>query len=250
MHKTTALLLLTIIFLTVKQLPAQQNEDKLWMTTKMVVHPEMAQDFESSFREIVRLFREQDYPNHWITFQSDDFTYYYFMEIESLGDFDRILEESNATWQNIDPSVLQNFLGTLKSYKRFTISSMNDYSYFPEEPRLTSDEMNYAIWDVHYIKSGKEKEYFESVKEFMEMVKSYEYGDPILFLRGGIGTDQPMFAGVLYGKNKIDFLQMNGNMWDSFGDKGKAMYDRFIPLLRERAMIEFWFRPDLSLSEE
>jgi hypothetical protein len=229
---------------------AQQAENKLWMATEMVVKSDQVPGFEESFREIVRLFGELDYPYPWITFQSNGFTYFYFVEMESLGDYDQIVEKSSETWKDIDSSVLGKFLSAIDSYKRFTISSMNEFSYSPENPRLASNEMNYAIWDVHYIKSGRESDYFESIREFKEKVMRYGYEDPIMFLQGGIGTDNPMYIGVLYGKDEIDFRQINKKMWDAFGEEGEEMYSRFRPLLRGRDMIEFWFRPDLSLSAD
>ena len=173
------------------------------------------------------------------------------MEMENLADFDKITASSNEAWTKIDPAVLDNYLNCIQSYKRFTINSLNEYSYFPENPRMGMDEMNYAIWDVHYIKPGKEKEYFESLKnDFLPKVNEYKYGDPILFLQGGIGTEAPMYIGVSYGKSDVDFLQENKKMWDAFGEDGDKMYQKFIPLLRDRDKIEFWFRRDLSYTSE
>jgi hypothetical protein len=56
--------------------------------------------------------------------------------------------------------------------------------------------------------------------------------------------------GALYGKDEIDYLQVNKKMWEAFGEEGTEMYPRFMKLLRDREKVEFWLRKDLSYTKE
>jgi len=250
MQKLKTPLFFTLAILLALTSVAQQEDNKLWMATEIVINSEQVANYETSLQEIVKLFEENNYPYAWSVFQSTGFTYYYFMEMETLADFDKIIAASNETWKKIDPAILENYVTCIKSYKRFTISSMNEYSYFPENGRLVMEDMQYALWDVHYIKFGTDTEYLEGLKEFMAMAKQHEFGDPVLMIQGGIGTDNPMYAGVLYGKDEIDMRQENKKLWESYGEEGQKMYQKFLPLLRDRETIEFWYRRNLSLIKE
>jgi hypothetical protein len=90
----------------------------------------------------------------------------------------------------------------------------------------------------------------KEAKKFMELANQSEFGDPVLLLQGGIGADNPVYIGVLYGKDDIDMRQENKKLWNSFGEEGSKMYQNILSTLRDREMIEFWFRRDLSFSNE
>ncbi len=250
MQKTKALLLLVLVMFMTNIVFSQSVEKRLWMATKITVKSEQVAEFENSLKEIIRLYKENDYPYEFSFFQSTGFDYYYFMKMNTLEDWDKIISASKAVWEKLDPTIYDDYVKCIVSYKRFTVSDMPEYNYSPENPRLNMDDINYAMWDVHYIKAGQEEKYFENVKNWMDMAKEHSFGDPVLMLEGGIGSEMPVYYGVLYGKDDIDMKQENRKLWEAWGEEGKTMYQSFMSTLRDREMIEFWFRRDLSLSFE
>jgi hypothetical protein len=250
MQKTKALLLLVLVMFLTSVAFSQTTEKRLWMATKIIVKSEQIGNFENSLKEIIRLFKENDYPYEFSFFRSTGFDYYYFMKMNSLEDWDKIISASNAIWEKLDRAIYDDYVKCIASYKRFTVSDMPEYNYSPENPRLNMEDINYAIWDVHYIKPGMEEKYFESVKKWVEIAREHSFGDPVVMLEGGIGSQMPVYFGVLYGKDDIDMKQENRKLWEAWGEEGKKMYQGFITTLRDRDMIEFWFRRDLSLSNE
>ena len=82
------------------------------------------------------------------------------------------------------------------------------------------------------------------------MAREHSVGDPVVMLEVGIGSQMPVEYGVLYGKDDIDMRQENRKLWKSFGEEGSEMYQNILSTLRDREMIEFWFRRDLSFSNE
>ncbi len=250
MQKPNPFFLIVLVIFMASVAFSQSSEKRLWMTTKITVKSEHVANFEKSLLEIVKLLKENSFPYEFSVFQSNGFDYYYFMQMKSLEDWDKIIAASSAVWEKIDRSIYDEYVKCIDSYNRFTISDMPEYNYFPENPRLSMEDINYAIWDVHYVKSGQVEKYMEQVKKWVQMAKDNNFGDPVLMLEGGIGTEMPVYFGVLYGKDDIDMKQENRKLWQAYGEEGKKMYQEFITTLRDREMIEFWFRRDLSLSNE
>ena len=250
MQKTKALFLFVLVMFMTSVVFSQSAEKRLWIGTKITIKSEQVGNFENSLKEIVRLFKENDYPYEFSFFQSTGFDYYYFMRMNSLEDWDKIISASNAIWEKLDRSLYDEYIKCIASYKRFTVSDMPEYNYSPDNPRLNMEEFNYAVWDVHYLKPGMEEKYFENVKKWMDMAKEQSFDDPVVMLEGGIGSEMPVYYGVLYGKDDIDMKQQNRKLWEAWGEEGKKMYQSFTSTLRDREMIEFWFRRDLSLSNE
>ena len=250
MHKIQSLFLFTLVMFMASVVFSQSNEKRLWMATNITVKSEQIATFENSLKEIIRLFKENDYPYEFSFFQSTGFDYYYFIKMQSLEEWDKIIAASNTIWEKIDRSIFDEYVKCIESYNRFTVLDMPEYNYSPENPRLNMEDINYAIWDVHYVKAGKEENYFENVKKWMDMARVHNFGDPVLMLEGGIGSEMPVYFAVLYGKDDIDMKQENRKLWEAYGEEGKKMYQDFIATLRDREMVEFWFRRDLSLTIE
>jgi hypothetical protein len=250
MQKTKALFLFVLVMFMTSAVFSQSSEKRLWMATKITVKSEQVSSFENSLKEIIKLFKENDYPYEFSFFQSTGFDYYYFMKMNSLEDWTTIISASNAIWEKLDRTIYVEYVKCIESYKRFTVSDMPEYNYTPDNPRLNMEDINYALWDVHYVKSGQVEKYMEQVKKWVQMAKDNNFGDPVLMLEGGIGTEMPVYFGVLYGKDDIDMKQENRKLWQAYGEEGKKMYQEFMITLRDREMIEFWFRRDLSLENE
>jgi hypothetical protein len=219
MPKVKSFLIIMIAILFAFPVIAQEEGNQMWLATEAIVKSEKIADFEKSFQEIARLFKEHNHPYSWSVFQSTGFKYYWFIEMETLADYDKILATSKETWTNIDPEVFNKFAACFESYKRFIINGINDISYFPETPRQNWEETNYVMWDVHYLKPGLEEKYMGLVKKFMELAREIEFHDPILFIEGGLGTDMPMYAGVLYGKDHIDMRVENKKLIEAMGEE-------------------------------
>ena len=250
MQKTKALFLFVLVMFMTSAVFSQTTEKRLWMATEIIIKSDQIQNYETSLKEVAKLFKEHEFPYSYSVFQSGGFSYYMFFELKSLEDWDQILSTAYSTWEKIDPALFEKYRNCIQSFKRFTISDMPELNYSPVSQRIRQDEMNYAIWDVMYVKMGKEEAFMKEAKKFMTLAKQNEFGDPVLMLQGGLGLENPVYFGVLYGKDNIDMRQENRKLWDSFGEEGSKMYQNILATLRDREMIEFWFRRDLSLENE
>lgn len=229
---------------------AQQSERRYWLVNEAEVKSDQVSNFETSLKQLVTLFGENNYPKSWRVAQSSGFKYYFFQKLENIAEYETMMKQGDEAWAKIDQDISRNYFQCFKTIKSFIARDMPARNYFPEEQRLQWDEMKYAIWDMHYVKYGKGSEYRQLLDEFNELCTKHNFDDPIIILRGVIGTRGNMYAGVLYGKNAIDMREQNQKMWASFGEEGKEVYKKLLPLLEDRDMIEFWIRDDLSYKVE
>jgi len=245
----TILLLFAVVCLSCNT-NAQQSERRYWLVNEAEVKSDQVSNFETSLKELVTLLGENNYPKSWMVAQSTGFKYYFFQELENIAEYEPLMKKSSEAWAKIDQDISRNYFQCFKASKSFIIRDMPARNYLPEEQRLTWDESQYAMWDVHYVKYGKGSEYRQLLDEFNELCTKHNFDDPIIMLRGVIGTRGNMYAGVFYGKNAIDMREQNQKMWASFGEEGKKAYKKLLPLLEDRDYIEFWIRDDLSYNVE
>lgn len=245
-------ILLGILFLCLFANAFSQSEDRVWLIDEAMVKPEQVQNFEQSLKEMTQLFKENSYPHNIYVYRSTGFKYYFMRELESLSSYDELTAVTEECWLKIDQNVLDNYNQCFVSGKKFVLRQSGKYSYQPKEPRISfaNGEIKYVMWDVHYVKFDKLKEYYEVLDKFTELVNKHNFDDPVLLLSGIIGTENPMSVGVLFGKDANDLMDQNRKMWDSFGEEGSEMYKKMIPLLRNREKVEFWYRRDLSYYKE
>jgi len=248
--KTLKILFAGILFLSLFINAYSQPEDKVWLFDEAVIKPEQVQNFEKSLKEVMKLFKENSYPYNIRVYSSTGFKYYFIRALESPSSYEEVTAAISEVWSKIDSDIYNNYVQCFKSDKQFVLRELGKYSYYPERSRVNWNDLTYALWDVGYAKFDKLKEYNEVLEQFNALVIKHNFDDPILILNGMVGTENPMYVGSLFGKDANDMMQQNQKMWQSFGEEGSELYQRMIPLLRDREKMEFWLRLDLSYYKE
>ncbi len=223
-----------------------QPQNKLWDVDEVKVKPEEVSNFEKSLKELNLLLKQNNFPYDTQIFSSFGFKYYFFTEIDNMASYDQVLSAVRDFWSKVDSTVLNNFVKSYVYDHEFILRQIGKFTYQPEQQRFPSDEYNYAVWDIHYIKGENYKEYNELMEDLYALLKKNKFDDPVSSLQGMLGTESPMYVHALFGKDANDFMQQNQKMWQSFGEEGEKLYQKVLPLLRDREKIEFWYRRDLS----
>jgi hypothetical protein len=244
--KNFRILLLGIVFLSLIYSAYSQSQDKFWLVDEAVIKPEQVANFKESLKEMVQLFKENSYPYDIQVYASTGFRYYFFRELESMDSYDEVSSATSDCWSKIDQDIFNNYVQCFKSDKQFVMKDIGKYTYRPEQQRVEWSEFKYGVWYVQFVKFDKIKEYLDNKDQIWELVKKHEFDDPILVLQGMVGTENPMYAVALFGKDAHDMRSQNQKMRESFGDEGSKLYQQRIPFLRDGDKIEFWFRRDLS----
>jgi hypothetical protein len=249
--KTLKFILTGIFILSLFTNAFSQREDKVWLFDEAVIKPEQVQNFEKSLKEVIKLFKENSYPYDIQVYRGYlDFKYYFVWELETPSSYEDVTSASRECWSKIDKAVYDNYVQWFESDRQFVVRELGKYSYHPEKPRIAWSEVNYAVWDMHYVKFDKVQEYNELIGKFTELLNKHNFDDPVLMLTGMVGTENPMFMAALVGKDDIDMKQQNRKMWNAFGEEGGELYKKMIPLLRDRDYLEVWFRRDLSYTKD
>jgi hypothetical protein len=248
--KTLKFFLSGIFVLSLVNNAFSQPADKVWLFDEAEIKPEQVQNFEQSLKEVMKLFKENSYPYDIQVYRSTGFKYYFVRQLESPSSYEDVTAATSEVWSKIDSDIYINYVQCFKSDKQFVLSELGNFSYHPEQPRVKWSELSYALWDVGYVKFEKLKEYNEVLEDFNAMLKKHNFDDPVLILNGMVGTENPMYIGALFGKDANDLMEQNKKMWQSFGEEGSDLYQRMIPLLRDREKMEFWFRRDLWYTKE
>lgn len=233
---------------------AQEQKPQLWFVEDMVVKPSKINDFEAVTKDFNAVFKKYGFPYPMNTYSSDDFHYYLFYPVENLSDLQKAYEIFGDIGKKLGEANLQALMkrqgDAIEYYKQYFLRTMPELSYLPKKPRLKPEEKSAFIWDIYYCVPGREKEVEELGKEWMQLLKSKNYNDEVLYYIGDIGTEFPVYYGVLFAKDFADLYAQNKKMWELMGDEGGKLYDKMMPLVRKREGKSGWYRPELSFTPE
>ena len=65
-------------------------------------------------------------------------------------------------------------------------------------------------------------------------------------MRDDVGMENPLFIGVAYGKNKMDFWEENKKMWNMLGEDGQELFSDALKLTKKRRVIELFHIEELT----
>ncbi|MCP4727668.1 MAG: tetratricopeptide repeat protein [bacterium] len=246
MRSKVLIFILVVFVLSLFSLPAIAQDDQLWWCREIKVKPGKAAQWRELFTQYIELCEKHNFPFTWHTHHDGDFNYFLFMAVDDHQQINEIMSaladvgaefgaERNAEWAT-----------TYDYGKDYYLKALGDLTYNPEKPRLNSDENNYHIWDILYIKPDMMEKAMELNKEWLDMLKSKNYGDNITVCSGDVGWETPVLIGVLPGKNKADYLEQNRKMWDLLGDEGTRIFNEYLPCIRKRESEEFFYVKSLS----
>jgi hypothetical protein len=228
----------------------EEKEPELVFVREFTVKPSMRAQFVETTKIWATTCKEHNFSRSWYAWHDGDFHYYYFVPVKDYGDIDSFSADYDATMENLGEEELQEidkkFFASIDSFNDYFIWSMPKFSYVPENPRLKEEEQNYAIWDMLYSLPGKKKEIEELSQKLHDLLKSKNYNDEVYIFAGDIGTERPVYIGVLYGKDAADFWTQNEKMWELLGEEGENIFQKWMSLLRKRDFKQFWYSPDLS----
>ena len=245
---------LVCFFSQVMLAQAQEQKPQLWFVEDMVVKPSKINDFEALVKDFNEVMKKYGWPYPMNTYSSDDFHYYLFYAVDSLSDTQKALEIFGDIGMKMGETDFQALLkrqaDAIEYYKQYFLRSVPELSFIPKKPRLKPEERNVFIWDIWYFLPGTEKEVEELGKQSLELLKSKNYNDEMYYYAGDIGTEIPVYYGVLLAKDFADLYAQNKKMWELMGDEGGKFFDKMMPLVRKREGKSGWYRPELSFTPE
>ena len=233
---------------------AQEQQSMLIKIWDFAVQPSKVSDFEKILKEIVAKDKKYQLSHPYRVYKTGDFHYHLRIAVEGYGDFEKYGESWNSVRTKMGAEkndlLYEKLAETYESYTSHFVRRRHDLSYIPENPRLKEEERNYVFIDRLFVKSSKEKEFEELMKELLALEKKKNISETIIAGKGASGQNLPFYNFALIAKNDIDFFGHNQKMWELLGEEGRDIFNNLFNYVRSREFFRLTFCPDLSYTVE
>jgi hypothetical protein len=248
--KNTAVLggmvFLSVLFVLSGLTGAQEQKSQLYSISEMAVKPAMAAKFEAAVKKEIEL----GYPMPFETYSTDDFFYYFLVPIENYAGIDSMTKAEGDWAAKIGQeyqALMKSVEGTFDYYRAGVVRSVPELSYAPKKPRLKPEEQKFISWGYAYVEFGKEKEFADICKQFVEVSKSKDTSIGWNMFVVESGTEMPFYFWAEGGKSAAEYYAENEKVMKKMGEEKFAeLWNKLLATLRKFETKSGMLRPDLS----
>jgi len=241
----------SIVLAQAEEKKTEEPKPQLILVEEVVVKPSKVAEYETHIKEALELFAKFEFPYSFYAFSTDDFRYRFGFPIENFADIDNFYKAGEEWSKKMGPeqyeSLGKSAIGTLDYYHYFLMLYKPELSYIPEKPRIKlREEEHFIFLELFYLYFGKEKEFEEILKEWVDLYKSRNLTDGWETYVGVIGTEMPVYFIVLWGSSAADYFSQLEKIVELLGEEGKALVKKTYAAIKKYEQITERFRPDLS----
>jgi len=169
---------------------AEEQKPQLFAVWEDIVYPSKSTGYEAGLKAWMDFNTKYNFPHPVMVYRTNDFRYLVLLPIEKLADiddFEKYFTDLGEGAGKEMAAIGELFAGTTESTTFGAILLRTDLSYAPENPRVTTEEINFVWLNYYYLKSGKEKEAEAIAKEWQAMYQKngitdyYNVYQPILW---------------------------------------------------------------------
>ena len=238
--------LFAVLFVFSGSIGAQEQKSQLYSITEVVAKPAMAAKFEAA----VKKENELGYPFPSEAYSTDDFHYYFLVPIENYAGIDA-MNKSEGEWSakigQEFQALMKSVEGTFDYYRSGVIRFLPELSYAPKKLRLKPGEEGFLTWGFAYVEFGKEKEFADIAKQFVEVSKSKDTSIGWNMFVVESGADLPFYFWAEGGKSAAEYYTENEKVTKKMGeDKFAELWNKCLGTLRRYESKTGRPRPDLS----
>ncbi len=225
---------------------AQEKKSQLYFVGETAVKPSGVAKFEAAVKKEIELA----YPLSWSAYSTADCFYYFLFPIENWGGIDGI-NKADAEWMAKIGDKLQDVMksmeGAVHYYRHGVIRSLPELSYVPKMPRLKPEEEKYISWGYAYPEFGKEKEFADVMKQWVEESKNKNTAIGWNTFVVESGTEMPLYFWAESAKSAVDYFTESEKDVNKIGpDKNAELGAKTMATLRKIEIKTGRPRPDLS----
>jgi len=248
-NKTTvflAVLFIGALFLMAAPASAQEQKGQLYFVAEIHAKPAMVAKYEAVVKKEIEL----NYPHPFETYSTDDYVYFHLFPIENYAGIDKIGkgdEEWAARIGKEFQTLMKSAEGTIDFYKYGVVRLAPELSYAPKKPRYKPEEMKFIYWYFIYPEFGKEKEFEELCKQYVDLYKSKGVSMGWNTFVAEMGVELPLYVLSMSGKSPAEFFTEDEKQMKKFDqDKIKEMGKKWDSLMRKVESKVGGPRPELS----
>jgi hypothetical protein len=229
---------------------SEEQNAQFFFVVEEVVKPPMVSKFEEASKEEFSLLAEQNFPYTCYIYNTEDYTYYYVWAVKDYADIGNFMDNWMEMIKKIGLEKWQALVElkgkTLESYKFGAIRHRPDLSYVQENPRFELEDANFMFWRFCHILPGKESEFENICREWVELDKEVNRSDGYDTFVVEMGTEMPLYFWTVRGISAADFQKQQEIYGAKAADKIMALWNRTSALFKKLEDKTGWFRPDLS----
>jgi len=239
--------LFSVLFVLSGLTGAQERKAQLYSISEMAVKPAMVAKFEAAVKKEIEL----GYPMPFETYSTDDYFYYFLTPIENYAGIDSMGKAEGEWAAKIGQeyqALMKSVAGTIDYYQSGVVRFLPELSYAPKKPRLKPEEGNFISWGFAYVEFGKEKEFADISKKFVEESKSKDTSMGWNMFVVESGAEMPLYFWAESGKSAADYWAESDKVMKKMGEtKYAELWNAFLATLRRFETKTGRPRPDLSL---
>lgn len=237
---------LSVLFVLSGMTGAQEQKAQLYSISEMAVKPAMAAKFEAAVKKQIEL----GYPMPFETYSTDDFLYYFLVPIENYAGIDSMAKAEGEWGAKIGKeyeALMKSVEGTFDHYRAGVIRFLPELSYAPKKPRLKPEEQKFITWGYAYVEFGKEKEFSDINRQFVELYKSQDASIGWNMFVVESGAEMPLYFWAETGKSAAEYYAEKGKDWKKVGEEKRAeLWNKFLATVRKFESKTGRLRPDIS----
>jgi hypothetical protein len=248
-NKTAVLLavgLFSVFFVLSGLIGAQEQKAQLYSVSEMVVKPAMAAKFEAAVKREIEL----GYPLPFETYSTDDFYYYFLEPIENYAGIDAIGKAEGEWAAKIGQeyqALMKSVEGTFDYYRSGVVRFLPELSYVPKKSRFKPEEQKFITWGFAYVEFGKEKEFADIARQFVEVSKGKDTSIGWNMFVVESGTELPLYFWAEGGKSQAEYWSESDKLVKKIGEeKYGELWNKMLTTLRKFETKTGRPRPDLS----
>jgi len=238
--------LFSVLFVLPGLTGAQEQKSQLYSISEMAVKPAMAAKFEAAIKKEIEL----GYPMPFEAYSTDDFFYYFLVPIENYAGIDGMNKAEGEWAAKIGQeyqALMKSVEGTFDYYRSGVVRFLPELSYAPKKPRLKPEEQKFITWGYAYVEFGKEKEFADINRQFVELYMSKDASIGWNMFVVESGTEMPFYFWAETGKSAAEYYAENEKVMKKVGEeKGAELWNKLLPTIRKFETKTGRLRPDLS----
>ncbi|MFB0519236.1 MAG: hypothetical protein ACETWC_08150 [Acidobacteriota bacterium] len=230
------------------------QEPPLFIVEEDVVKPSMVGQFEEHVREGIAQFARYKFPYPQDVYCIDGYHYFFSYPVKNFEDIGNFYKAAGEYRQKMGEeqwkSRVKSAAGTLEYYQSTLFYYVRELSYSPVNPHPDPGQRNFVYWTYLYVEFGKEKEFEEILKAWVELYKSKNISRGYATYMGGIGNEMPLYVLAESAESASVFYSQDEETFKLYGEEGQALMKKTWALLRKFEIKTGSRRPDLSYMPE
>jgi len=228
----------------------REQEPPLFIVEEDVVKPSMVGQFEAHLREGKALFTRHKFPYPCDVYCIDGYHYFFSYPVKNFADIGNFYKAAGEYRQKMGEeqwkSRVKSAAGTLEYYQSTLFYYVRELSYSPANPHPDPGQRNFVYWTYLYVEFGKEKEFEEVLKAWVELFKSRNISHGYATYIGSIGNEMPLYVLAESAESASVFYSQEEKTFKLYGEEGQALMKKTWALLRKFEIKRGSRRPDLS----